>query len=76
MPFRVLLFDSWYLTDERVSMARYRKKDWISLRKKNRNVETNSFVLKDAGGTPLRLEGSHIAVEELVPLLPPTATTL
>jgi len=31
-------------------MARYRKKDWISLLKKNRNLETHSFVLKDAGG--------------------------
>src|SRR5258705_4253697 len=27
VPFRVLLFDSWYLAVELVSMARYRKKD-------------------------------------------------
>src|ERR1700694_4205204 len=73
VPFHVLLFDSWYLAEELVSMARYRKKDWISLLKKNRNLETNSFVLKDAAGTPIRLEGPHIAVEELVPLIPPTA---
>src|SRR6266436_693985 len=45
VPFRVLLFDSWYLAEELVSMARYRKKDWISLLKKNRNLETNSFTL-------------------------------
>jgi SRSO17 transposase len=73
VPFSVLLFDSWYLADELVSMARYRKKDWISLLKKNRNLETNSFVLKDSAGTPLRLAGPHIAVEDLVPLIPPTA---
>jgi SRSO17 transposase len=73
VPFSVLLFDSWYLAEELVSMARYRKKDWISLLKKNRNLETNSFVLKDAAGTPIRLEGPHIAVEALVPLIPPTA---
>ena len=73
VPFSVLLFDSWYLAEELVSMARYRKKDWISLLKKNRNLETNSFVLKDAVGTPIRLEGPHIAVEDLVPLIPPTA---
>jgi len=73
VPFRVLLFDSWYLADELVSMARYRNKDWISLLKKNRNLETNSFVLKDAAGKPLRLEGPHIAVEDLVPLIPPGA---
>jgi SRSO17 transposase len=73
VPFRVLLFDSWYLAEELVSMARYRKKDWISLLKKNRNLETNSFVLKDAAGKPLRLDGPHIAVEDLVPRIPPTA---
>jgi hypothetical protein len=73
VPFSVLLFDSWYLADELVSMARYRNKDWISLLKKNRNLETHSFVLKDAAGQPIRLEGPHIAVEDLVPLIPPTA---
>jgi hypothetical protein len=73
VPFRVLLFDSWYLAEELVSMARYRKKDWISLLKKNRNLETNSFVLKDAAGKAIRLEGPHIAVEALVPLIPRTA---
>ena len=73
VPFSVLVFDSWYLAEELVSMARYRKKDWISLLKQNRNLETNSFVLKDAEGQPIRLEGPHIAVEDLVPLIPPTA---
>ena len=73
VPFSVLVFDSWYLAEELVSMARYRKKDWISLLKKNRNLETNSFVLKDAEGQPIRLAGPHIAVEDLVPLIPPTA---
>ena len=73
IPFSVLLFDSWYLADELVSMARYYKKDWVSLLKKNRNLETNSFVLKDAAGQPIRLAGPHIAVEALVPLIPPAA---
>src|SRR6266699_736630 len=68
-----ILLDSWYLAEELVSMARYRHKDWISLLKKNRNLETNSFVLKDTTGKPMRLEGPHIAVEDLVPLIPPTA---
>src|SRR5215471_16074664 len=73
VPFSVFLFDSWYLAEELVSMARYRHKDWISLLKKNRNLETNSFVLKDAAGQPIRLAGPHIAMEDLVPLIPPTA---
>src|SRR3989442_1512862 len=73
IPFGVLLFDSWYLAEELVSMARYRKKDWISLLKKNRNLEPHSFTLKDAVGNPLCLEGPQSAVEDLVPLIPPTA---
>ena len=73
VPFRVLLFDTWYLADELVSMARYHNKDWVSLLKKHRNLETNSFVLKDAAGQPIRLAGPHIAVEDLVPLIPPMA---
>lgn len=73
VPFSVLVFDSWYLADELVSIARYHKKDWVSLLKKNRNLETNSFVLKDAAGQPIRLEGPHIAVDDLVPRIPPTA---
>ena len=54
-------------------MARYRHKDWISLLKKNRNLETHSFILKDATGRAIPLEGPHIAVEALVPLIPRTA---
>src|SRR5262245_1976833 len=73
LPFSVLLFDSWYLAEELVSMARYRKKDWLSLLKKNRNLETHSFTLKDAAGKAVRLEGPQMAVEDLVPLIPPTA---
>jgi len=67
------VFDSWYLAEELVSMARYRHKDWISLLKKNRNLETHSFVLQDAAGTRIPLAGPHIAVEDLVPLIPRTA---
>jgi SRSO17 transposase len=73
VPFRILLFDSWYLAEELVALARYRNKDWISLLKKNRNLETNSFILKDATGHSIPLEGPHIAVEALVPLIPRTA---
>lgn len=73
VPFSVLLFDSWYLAPELVSRARDRHKDWISLLKKNRNLETHSFSLKDAAGQPIPLAGPHIAVEALVPLIPRTA---
>jgi SRSO17 transposase len=73
LPFGVVLFDSWYLTDDLVATLKRRRKDWISILKKNRNLETNSFVLKDADGKPIPLTGPHIGVEDLVPLIPPTA---
>ena len=72
IPFRILLFDSWYLAEALVAMARYRNKDWLSLLKKTRNLETHSFILKDATGRAIPLEGPHIAVEALVPLIPRT----
>src|SRR5215217_7403128 len=62
IPFGVLLFDSWYLAEELVSMARYRKKDWISLLKQNRNLETNSFTLSNRSGCenlPLAIISPH-----------------
>jgi len=73
VPCGVLVFDRWSLAEALVSMARSRHKDGISVLKKNRHVETNSFVLKDAMGKPLPLTGPPIAVEELVPLIPRTA---
>ena len=73
LPFSLLVFDGWYLSEELVCAARRHKKDWISLLKKNRNLETVSFVLKDAAGQPIALPGPHIAVAALVPQIPATA---
>jgi hypothetical protein len=73
IPFGVLLLASWSLAEELVSMARYRKKDWISLLKQNRHLETHSFTLQDATGQPIPLERPHRAVEDLVPHIPSTA---
>lgn len=73
LPFSVVLFDSWYLAEDFIAFLRRRRKDWISILKKNRNLETNSFVLKDADGKRIPLEGPHISVENLVPLIPATA---
>ena len=73
LPFSVVLFDSWYLAEEFITFLRRRRKDWISILKKNRNLETNSFVLKGADGKRIRLEGPHISVEDLVPLIPANA---
>ncbi len=51
LRFSVLLFDGWYLADELIQVAKRRKKDWISILKKNRNLETNSFVLEGCDGS-------------------------
>ena len=73
LPFGVVLFDSWYLAPDFIAVLRRRRKDWVSILKKNRNLETNSFVLKDAAGKRIPLDGPHIGVEDLVPLIPATA---
>jgi SRSO17 transposase len=73
LPFGVVLFDSWYLAEDFIVLLHRRKKDWISILKKNRNLETNSFALKDAEGQRIPLAGPHISVEDLVALIPTTA---
>ncbi len=73
VPFGVLLFDGWYLSEELVQVAERRKKAWISILKRNRKLETNSFVLRDAAGTPVALPAPHITLDRLIPHIPPTA---
>jgi len=73
LPFGVVLFDSWYLAEDFIAILRRRKKDWISILKKNRNLETNSFVLKNAVGKRIPFDGPHVSVEDLVPLIPASA---
>jgi SRSO17 transposase len=69
LPFDTVLFDGWYLAPDLVQTIEAQHKDWISILKKNRKLETNSFTLRDAEGQPVPLEGPHIKVEELVPLI-------
>lgn len=73
LPFSVMLFDGWYLAPEIVAVAQQHQKAWVSILKKNRKLETNSFVLKDATGKVIALPGPHLKVEDLVPLIPATA---
>ncbi len=73
LPFSVVLFDSWYLAEELVSVLADLRKDWVSMLKRNRNLETNSFVLRDAAGDPIPFAGPHIKVEELAPHIPASA---
>jgi SRSO17 transposase len=73
LTFQWTLFDGWYLSPEFLTVIEKHGKDWISILKNNRNLETNSFVLYDAQGQPIRLKGPHIKVSDLVPLIPQSA---
>jgi hypothetical protein len=73
VPFGVVVFDAWYLAEDVVQVLARRRKDWISVLKTNRLLETASFHLQDANGWTLKLPSPHIAAEELVPLIPATA---
>ncbi|HSG45133.1 MAG TPA: transposase [Anaerolineales bacterium] len=73
LRFNILLFDGWYLSEALVAEAERRHKKWISILKKNRNLETNSFQLKDANGQPIKFEGEHVSVEEFAKQIPANA---
>ena len=55
VPFGVVVFDAWYLAEDLVQVLARRRKDWISVLKTNRLLETASFHLRDANGWPLKL---------------------
>lgn len=73
LPFKVVLMDSWYLSEEIMEFLKERHKDWVSLLKKNRNLEVNSFTLYDQLGKPVKLQGPHIKVQDLVAQVPENA---
>ncbi len=65
--------DGWYLAPDLLKALKPARKDWVSRLKKNRQLETNSFVLKAAQGQVIKLAGPHIQVEDLVALIPQNA---
>jgi hypothetical protein len=73
VAFGVVVFDAWSLAEDVVQVLARRRKDWLSLLKTNRRLETASVRLRDAHGWTLQLPGPPIAVEELVPLIPANA---
>lgn len=73
VPFGVVVFDAWYLAEDVVRVLARRRKDWISVLKTNRGLETASFQLRDVNGWAMKLPGPHIAVEDLVALIPGNA---
>jgi len=73
LDFEVVLFDGWYLAPQVIDCIGQHHKDWVSVLKKNRNLETASFTLKDELGQAIPLAGPHIKVEHLVPRIPRSA---
>jgi hypothetical protein len=74
VPFGVVVFEAWYLAEDWVRVLARRRQDWSSLLNTNRLLETASVHLRDANGWTLTLPGPHLAVEELVPLIPANAS--
>lgn len=75
LPFQWVLFDGWYLAPALLALLQEKKKDWISILKPNRNIETNSFVLRNETGQPIPLAGPLISLTDLVKLIPHAAFT-
>lgn len=73
VPFETVLMDSWFLAPDILELLQESHLHWVSLLKKNRNLETHSFILKDAQGKLMALKAPHIKAQELVPLIPKTA---
>jgi hypothetical protein len=55
VPFGVVVFDAWSLTQEVGQVLARRRKDRINLLTKTRRLETASFHLRDAKGWTLKL---------------------
>jgi SRSO17 transposase len=73
LAFGWVLFDGWYLAPDFLAALNQLQKDWISILKQNRNLETNSFQLRDENDQPISLPGPLIKVSNLVPLIPKQA---
>ena len=73
VPFETVLFDSWYLAPELTDVLAEYGKNWISLLKLNRNIETNNLVIMDESGQKVTFDGPKIKLQELIPLIPASA---
>jgi SRSO17 transposase len=73
LPFATVLFDSWYLAPELLTILKKHDKNWISILKTNRTVVTNSFQLKDEQDEKVEFEKSKMQLRQLVPLIPKSA---
>lgn len=73
VPFETVLFDSWYLAPEFLEILAEQGKKWISILKINRNISTNNLRILDEAGERIQFEKPKIKLEDLIPLIPPSA---
>lgn len=73
LSYQCALFDSWYLTAELVNALEKQGKEWISIVKKNRTVETQSFTIYDDQQKAIVFDRPTIPLHDLVPLIPKKA---
>ena len=73
LPFKTVLFDSWYLAPELLELLAEHNKKWISILKINRNISTNNLRILDEEEKPIPFDEPKIKVENLIPLIPASA---
>jgi len=73
IPFQVALFDGWYLCPQIVALLKEEEKDYISILKRDRKLNTDSFRLEDESGQEIVFEETTMQVQALVPQIPKSA---
>ena len=73
VPFETVLFDAWYLAPELLAVLSELNKNWISLLKLNRNIQTQNLIIKDDKGQKIAFDGPQIKMADLIPLIPKSA---
>jgi SRSO17 transposase len=69
----VVVCDAWYLAPEVVEAVAKAQKAWVSILKKNRNLETHRLHIADHDGKRRACDESEIKREELIALIPTRA---
>jgi SRSO17 transposase len=68
-----VLFDGWYLAPDFLAILKRLNKNWVSILKHNRNLETSSLRLRNKDGNLISFTKPQIQVKDLVPLIPHNA---
>lgn len=70
IPYKVALFDGWYLCPQVVNLLAEYERDYISILKRDRKIKTDSFQLHDEHDEPIVFEKTTLQVKEFVEHIP------